>query len=140
MIYPTNYNGSQFKGQFDIEKLPEKKLRGIIMDMSPETVDKISKILPTIESKVEKALPEDDKIEFKLFKSFLFGDNRYKIKYIPGEESRKQGAKPITEENWPHNIEDTIDFVKEIINNAGANNSATEFFNKNTDKKLDLFA
>ncbi|EKE02430.1 MAG: hypothetical protein ACD_20C00390G0004 [uncultured bacterium] len=129
-----------FKGHFEIERLPERKFRRIVMDMNPETIDKMSKVLPVIKNKVEKSLPEEDMVKFQLFRSAFFGDNRYQIQYFPSIKSQNQGATPKIEENWPYNIESAVDFVNEIINSVGKKQAIKNFLKERTNTKLDLLA
>lgn len=105
-----------FKGDFDIKRLPYGDLKSISMDMPAQTMDNINKTLPEIQSLVMKQLPSDDRVEFRLYKSLIFGDNRYKIKYIPGEKSREMGLNPVTQECWPRNIGKALNMIKDIAN------------------------
>lgn len=136
MIGSVNQSKLGFQGAFEIEKLPLKKFKGIIMDMNPKTIEDMTLVLPKLKDKVEKILPPNDKVEFKLFKSMLFGDNRFKIKYIPSQESKAKGLTSKVDENWPININDALDFVDDVINKVGNNTPSQNLFNK----KLNILA
>ena len=116
MLGSVNQSNLRFKGTFEIEELPLKKFRQITMNIHPEHLDEMSKILPRVKMKVEKELPPGDKIEFKLFRSLFFGDTRYKMNYVPGEESKKYDLKPQNSSNWPRNITCALGFVDNISN------------------------